>query len=341
MSQYQSNIPNQDSAKPRGCRNALIIAFAILLILIAIPVILLIRIQPSQEQWDSLSFQEIPYSSGGFSYSEKGIVLSEERLNFQLNQVFALLLEEEGFPADGNAEIKLFEDAVLFRAAAAVPVDFPLFKDGIFRFMVTIAMNTDMIKGSRLRLELTELKLGRLNLPVSLLYKLEERARSQSPERDPDALGEILSRQDRYSFVDLEALSEKISPGMQISRVVLSPGTLLVSLELSREQIEMIQEFSAALAPALPEIHGEILGEIPSEKLPYLRKCESLMGRMGRSPGSSDEVLETAVRTLTLYDEMWNGLSEEEKERVEDILEEYGEKNPRLMDRLDALKGTI
>ena len=79
--------------------------------------------------------------------------------------------------------------------------------------MVTIGMNRDMIKGDRLRLELTQLKLGRLNLPVSLLYRLEERALSESGKGISDSSGGILTRQDHYSHVDLDALSERLSPG--------------------------------------------------------------------------------------------------------------------------------
>ena len=79
--------------------------------------------------------------------------------------------------------------------------------------MVTIGMNRDMIKGDRLRLELTQLKQGRLNLSGFTVVQTGRKSPFRIRKRYFRFLRGILTRQDHYSHVDLDALSERLSPG--------------------------------------------------------------------------------------------------------------------------------
>ncbi len=337
MSSHQSNIP-AEQPKPRGCRNALIVFAVILLILISIPVIILIRAQPGNAQWEEAIGKSPVYSPGGITYTAEGVILKDVWLNYQLNQLVSEALKNEEAPLAAFLEVSLDQDALYVQAAASIPTGFPLLRNGDFKMLLSLGMNSEMVKGSRIRLELTEFRLGRIRVPLALIKKISNMDSEKTPDflKDQDNPG--FSRKGNYTYIDLAYLAEEISPGMVISRVQVNPGEVLVSLDLSDSQVKAIREFSRILTPHLPEIHGKLQQEISSAKLKRLSECENLIGDLNRKGLTREILLKETITVISLYDEMYNSLPPREKETAQAVLEEYVKQNPELSEQLELLR---
>ncbi|MDC7235610.1 MAG: FecR family protein [Spirochaetales bacterium] len=255
-----------------------LIVLVIILIIIAIPVSLIILIQPGTSQWNSIT-APAPDNSAGLGINHSSIILTEDWLERRIDDAMKLVNEENPDFQMAGSDVTLKNGKATLLAGAVITNPLSS-KDKTIKGAVESTLSASLISSQELQIQLESIKVGRLPLPVKLLSKIQALKSSLNTENLLKGKEADFNLETMTAMISLEEMMNDISPGSRMNNLQILDGKISIAITLSPELNSDIQELALILAKTAPGLKDEIISSLKSGDTDNLETATSLIQEM-------------------------------------------------------------
>lgn len=283
-----------------------LVVLGILLILIGIPVLFVMMLQPGAKQWNRITAENVNLSTGRIEMSSTNVILQEAWLEKRIADGFRLVNEESPDFQIAGSDLTLEKNKLSFLVGGILPN--PISSKGkTIKLAVEASMSAALSDTRELKLQMESIKVGRVPIPVKLLTKIQALQSSLNTENLLKGKEAEFDLETLSVTVNLDDFMNDISPGSRIQNFQILDKKLSISISLSKELNEEIKKLAVIAKDIAPDIHNAIIEKLPAEKTGGLEQATIIYKELAeqdeRGARATLSYLEGDVRAVFKGDE--------------------------------------